>query len=176
MKSFFVLISTFALAFPLGSAATIISPARPFPPLPPPPPPPEEPDVEQYKAKFAFEGQPGEMTLKKDDIVELVEKTDNGWWLVKMNGSEGWAPNNYLELVPPKPKARPAAAPPPPPPLHFLAAAVSFLLFSSFLVFLWCLRYGGPRSRAMYDTRVAGKYTHARMPRSLSHYAMIATL
>jgi myosin-1 len=49
------------------------------------------------------------MTLKKDDIVELVEKDDNGWWLVKKDGAEGWAPNNYLELVPPH------SAPPPPP-------------------------------------------------------------
>ena len=56
------------------------------------------------------------MTLKKDDIVELVEKDNNGWWLVKMDGKEGWAPNNYLELVPPKPKAAPAPPPPPPPP------------------------------------------------------------
>ena len=53
------------------------------------------------------------MSLEKDDIVELVEKDNNGWWLVKKNGVEAWAPNNYLELVPPKPKA---AAPPPPPP------------------------------------------------------------
>ena len=30
----------------------------------PPPPPPAEPDKELYKAKFAFEGQAGEMTLK----------------------------------------------------------------------------------------------------------------
>ena len=64
-----------------------------------------------YKAKFAFEGQEGEMTLAKDDLVELVEKDDNGWWLVKKNGIEGWAPNNYLELVPPSTHA----APPPPP-------------------------------------------------------------
>lgn len=56
------------------------------------------------------------MSLKKDDIVEIVEKEDNGWWLVKKNGVEGWAPNNYLELVPPKPKAHHAAPPPPPPP------------------------------------------------------------
>ncbi|KAF4611758.1 hypothetical protein D9613_004241 [Agrocybe pediades] len=79
--------------------------------LPPPPPPPAQPQVPQYRAKFAFEGQEGEMSLAKDDIVELVEKDDNGWWLVKKNGVEGWAPNNYLELVPPA-----AAAPPPPPP------------------------------------------------------------
>ena len=56
------------------------------------------------------------MTLMKDDVVELVEKTDNGWWLVKKNGVEGWAPNNYLVLVPPQPKTTPAPPPPPPPP------------------------------------------------------------
>jgi len=56
------------------------------------------------------------MSLTKDDVVELVEKTDNGWWLVKKDGAEGWAPNNYLVLVPPKPKATPAPPPPPPPP------------------------------------------------------------
>ncbi|KLO15040.1 hypothetical protein SCHPADRAFT_996148 [Schizopora paradoxa] len=89
------------------------------PPPPPsrnvaPPPPPPEPDVEMYRAKFAFEGQEGEMSLKKDDEVELVEKDDNGWWMVKKGGVEGWAPSNYLELVPPKPKAAPAPPPPPP--------------------------------------------------------------
>lgn len=56
------------------------------------------------------------MSLKKDDLVELVEKDDNGWWLVKKGNAEGWAPNNYLELVPPKPKPAAHHAPPPPPP------------------------------------------------------------
>ncbi|KAG5647725.1 class II myosin [Asterophora parasitica] len=81
----------------------------------PPPPPPAKPAVPSYRAKFAFTGQEGEMSLEKDDIVELVEKDDNGWWLVKKAGTEGWAPNNYLELVPPK-AAAPAAPPPPPRP------------------------------------------------------------
>ncbi|KAN0100376.1 P-loop containing nucleoside triphosphate hydrolase protein [Tylopilus felleus] len=113
---------------PLGKPAlntvkptTTPAPAPPPPPArnPAPPPPPEEPDVELYRAKFAFQGQEGEMLLQKDDIVELVEKDNNGWWLVKKNGEEGWAPNNYLELVPKKPRAPPAAPPPParrPPP------------------------------------------------------------
>lgn len=78
-----------------------------------PPPPAAEPDMPMYKAKFAFEGQEGEMKLVKDGLYELVEKDDNGWWLIKHGDEEGWAPNNYLELVPPKPKA--AVAPPPPP-------------------------------------------------------------
>ncbi|KAG1754947.1 P-loop containing nucleoside triphosphate hydrolase protein [Suillus paluster] len=95
---------------------------------PPPPPPPKEPDVELYKAKFAFEGQEGEISLKKDDTVELVEKDDNGWWLVRKDGQQGWAPNNYLELVPPKAKAVPAARPPParpPPPAHATPTPIS---------------------------------------------------
>jgi len=104
-----------ASATPVNTSAakSKVPPAPPrnnAPPPPPPPPPPAQPQVPQYRAKFAFEGQEGEMSLAKDDIVELVEKDDNGWWLVKKNGVEGWAPNNYLELVPP------AAAPPPPPP------------------------------------------------------------
>ena len=77
-----------------------------------PPPPQKQPEVPTYRAKFAFEGQEGEMSLKKDDIVELVEKDDNGWWLVKLDGAEGWAPNNYLELVPQSAPPPPAAPPP----------------------------------------------------------------
>lgn len=103
-------------------------PTRNSVPSPPPPPPPKAPEAEVYKAKFAFEGQEGEISLKKDDTVELVEKDDNGWWLVRKDGQEGWAPNNYLELVPPKPKAAPAARsppprPPPPPSVPLVAVA-----------------------------------------------------
>ncbi|KAJ7597439.1 P-loop containing nucleoside triphosphate hydrolase protein [Mycena floridula] len=78
----------------------------------PPPPPPAAPSVPIYKAKYTFEAQEGEMALQKDDLLELVEQGDDGWWLVKKDGVEGWAPHNYLELVPPK--AAPAAPPPPP--------------------------------------------------------------
>ena len=60
----------------------------------------------------------GEMALVKDELVELVQKDANGWFLVRKNGVEGWAPNNYLQEVapPPKPRApppRPAAPPKP---------------------------------------------------------------
>ncbi|BGP30876.1 class II myosin [Rhodotorula toruloides] len=80
---------------------------------PAPPPPPPEPEVEHYKALFTFEtDQPGELPLKKDDILEVVTKDDGGWWLIKKGSQEGWAPSNYLQLIPPKPK--PAAPPPAP--------------------------------------------------------------
>ncbi|KAJ7654816.1 P-loop containing nucleoside triphosphate hydrolase protein [Mycena rosella] len=82
----------------------------PPPPPPPPPPPKAEPAVPLYRAKFDFAGEEGEMSLAKDDLVELLEQDDNGWWLVKKGAVQGWAPNNYLELAPA------AAAPAPPPP------------------------------------------------------------
>ncbi|KAF8481322.1 P-loop containing nucleoside triphosphate hydrolase protein [Russula ochroleuca] len=113
----------------LPSGSSVVKPAassasRGPPRLPgrdrPPPSVPEEPDVPMYRAKYAFEGQPGELSLVKDDLVELAEKDDNGWWLVKKGTEEGWAPSNYLELVPSKPKAAPAPPPvarrPPAPP------------------------------------------------------------
>lgn len=57
------------------------------------------------------------MALVKDELVELVQKDANGWFLVRKGGVEGWAPNNYLqEVAPPKPRApppRPAAPPKP---------------------------------------------------------------
>ncbi|GAA6000111.1 class I myosin [Rhodotorula paludigena] len=85
-----------------------------------PPPPvrapvaaPAEPEVEKWKALFAFEtDQPGELPLAKDELVEVVTKDDGGWWLIKKGTQEGWAPSNYLQVVPPKPK--PAAPPPAP--------------------------------------------------------------
>ena len=52
------------------------------------------------------------MSLKKDDVVELIEKDDNGWWLIRMNGVEGWAPNSYLELAPQTAPPLPVAPPP----------------------------------------------------------------
>ncbi|KAI5997960.1 myosin class I heavy chain [Pisolithus albus] len=103
-----------------GTDAIVAPPVAKAPSSPAPAPPAqEEPAVERYRAKFAFEGQEGEMSFKKDDVVELVEKDENGWWLVRKDGQEGWAPNNYLELVPRKPKSAPLAPPPParrPPP------------------------------------------------------------
>lgn len=32
-----------------------------------------------YKALYNFSGQEGELSLMKDELVELVDKDDNGW-------------------------------------------------------------------------------------------------
>ncbi|KAJ3855257.1 P-loop containing nucleoside triphosphate hydrolase protein [Lentinula lateritia] len=89
---------------PIPASTNGVARAAPAPPRasvpPPPPPPPVHPAAELYKAKYAFNGEEGEMSLKKDDIVEVISKEgDNGWWLVKKD-------------VPP---TAPLAAPKPPP-------------------------------------------------------------
>ena len=57
------------------------------------PPAPAKP---RWKVLYAFEStQAGEMALVKDEVVDVVQKDDDGsgWWLVKKNGVEGWAPS-----------------------------------------------------------------------------------
>ncbi|CAE6450288.1 unnamed protein product [Rhizoctonia solani] len=52
-------------------------PARSVAP-PPPPPPATEPEVPTVKVLYDFAGQPGEMSLAKGEILELVEKDKDG--------------------------------------------------------------------------------------------------
>lgn len=75
------------------------------------PPPPPAPTNPMYRAKYTFEGQSGEVSLLKDDVVELIDKVDQDWWLVKKGSEQGWAPHKYLEPVPAQ-----QSTPPPPPP------------------------------------------------------------
>ncbi|KAI8369799.1 P-loop containing nucleoside triphosphate hydrolase protein [Choanephora cucurbitarum] len=93
-------------------------------PPPPPPPPASAPTLPQYKAIYPFQSQQaGEIAFEKDDILEIVEKDDNGWWLARKNGVEGWVPHNYLEeYVPPPPPA--ARSTPPPPPTRRAAPSI----------------------------------------------------
>ncbi|GHJ90026.1 hypothetical protein NliqN6_6428 [Naganishia liquefaciens] len=92
--------------------------ARAAPPPPPPPPvAPSRPAKDMYKAIYNFQGQEGELNLTKGEMIDVKQKDDNGWWLCvrESSGEEGWAPSNYLKLVP-RPKPAAAAPPPPPPP------------------------------------------------------------
>ncbi|CEH17465.1 myosin class i heavy chain [Ceraceosorus bombacis] len=93
-----------------GSSNRAAAPKRASVAAPPPPP-----AVPKYLVLYAFDtDQDGEMSLAKDEEVEVTQKEENGWWLVKKNGIEGWAPSNYLELIKQAPK--PKVAPPPAPP------------------------------------------------------------
>ncbi|OBT56951.1 hypothetical protein VE04_03195 [Pseudogymnoascus sp. 24MN13] len=64
-------------------------------------------------AMYDFEGQSAnELSFKKDEVVDIVQKENNGWWLAKINGREGWAPSAYLKEETPPPPPRSPARPP----------------------------------------------------------------
>lgn len=108
---------------PAASVAAVPTPAPAPAPAPPasrgpppaPPPAPASQRLPRYRALYDFATvESGELPLTKGDIVELEDKEGNGWWLVKKGGAEGWAPADYLELVPettPKPRPPPPAKP-----------------------------------------------------------------
>ncbi|OAD08469.1 hypothetical protein MUCCIDRAFT_116620, partial [Mucor lusitanicus CBS 277.49] len=84
----------------------------PAPPIstPQPPAPAVPSKLPLYKAIYPFQPQEeGEVSFQKGDTMEIVEKDENGWWLARINGKDGWVPSNYLEEC-----AAPAPAPPPP--------------------------------------------------------------
>ncbi|CAF1671495.1 unnamed protein product [Rotaria magnacalcarata] len=40
-----------------------------------------------------------EMSLKQNDIVEVLDNTDNGWWLVNKGNQKGYVPATFLETT-----------------------------------------------------------------------------
>ncbi|WFD29654.1 class II myosin [Malassezia sp. CBS 17886] len=85
--------------------------AAPQPPPPAAPPSSMAASIPQYRALYDFATvESGELPLAKGDVVQLVDKEGNGWWLMRKNDVEGWAPADYLEHVP---AAAPPAAEPP---------------------------------------------------------------
>src|SRR5271170_627296 len=65
-----------------------------------------DPDkLEFYQALYDFVPQDPmvEMGLKKGDIVAVLQKLEGGWWRGrKRDGSVGFVPGNYLDIIPRK--------------------------------------------------------------------------
>ena len=76
-------------------------------------------------AKFAYTAsRDDELSLRKGDCVEILEKEGDGWWRGKVGGREGWFPANYVEEIS-------GASEPSPPPsdravVHRVVAMYSF--------------------------------------------------
>lgn len=59
----------------------------------------DEQVVERYQSVAAFSGSGrGEMTLRENEVVTVIEKNNTGWWLVaNSRGDHGFAPATFLE-------------------------------------------------------------------------------
>ncbi|XP_078509133.1 SH3 and PX domain-containing protein 2B isoform X3 [Lissotriton helveticus] len=57
---------------------------------------PEE--EEKYGVIYPYAARdPDEITLEKGAMVEVVQKNLEGWWKIRYQGQEGWAPASYLK-------------------------------------------------------------------------------
>ncbi|KAI9780028.1 MAG: class II myosin [Peltula sp. TS41687] len=95
------------------STSSIRAPPPPPPSAPPAPAPSKEPT---YRALYDFQGTSEiELQLQRDEIVIVLRKENNGWWLAKKPNSsvQGWAPSAYLKEETSLP-TRPALPPAPP--------------------------------------------------------------
>ena len=83
-------------------------PRRPDPPRPttggkkvPPPRPAASPLIKKNVAYVSVGDYVGEvdncLTFSEGDWVNVIEKNDDGWWFVEIDGSQGWAPSSFLE-------------------------------------------------------------------------------
>ncbi len=96
-------------------------PKRPGPPKPAPPgvkrPPPPKPyggpSVKKPNKSYVVVGDyVGEkescLTLSEGDWVEVLERNDDGWWFVELDGTQGWAPSSFLEEKSTAPDPKPS--------------------------------------------------------------------
>jgi hypothetical protein len=67
----------------------------------PPPPPPAasaDPTATTLFDYLPGEDQAGMLNLRKGDVVNVLNKDDSEWWLVRKDGVEGWVPATYVKM------------------------------------------------------------------------------
>lgn len=87
------------------------------PPPPPPAAPPAKPAKVMAKVLYDFAGQrENELSISAGDLIEIVQKENNGWWLAKTAEGQAWVPAAYVEeqAAAPAPPAKKPAPPAPP--------------------------------------------------------------
>lgn len=56
----------------------------------------------KYQASHSYQAEnTEEISFDRNDSIEVLEKDESGWWLVRVGTEEGWAPSNYIEEVKP---------------------------------------------------------------------------
>lgn len=64
------------------------------------------------RARFAFEGEEGELTLHDGDVVTLIECINDEWGRGSLNGITGLFPLNFVQRVRESPARNPTSEPP----------------------------------------------------------------
>jgi len=41
----------------------------------------------------------GEVAFREGDEVEVIQRSENGWWLVRTSEELGWGPSNFLQSL-----------------------------------------------------------------------------
>lgn len=56
--------------------------------------------ADSYKAVAAYKSKAkGEVSFNEGDAVEVIDKNATGWWFVRIDDQEGWAPSSYLDPI-----------------------------------------------------------------------------
>ena len=54
----------------------------------------------RYQAIYTYISQEkNEISINEGDIVEVLKRCSNGWWLLVSNNQLGWGPSNFLQPV-----------------------------------------------------------------------------
>lgn len=40
-----------------------------------------------------------ELSFRAGQVIEIIERSESGWWDAMINGERGWVPSNYLSPV-----------------------------------------------------------------------------
>jgi hypothetical protein len=55
-------------------------------------------EFQEYKAIDSYEAQgDGQVSFEEGDIIQVLDKIEDGWWFVAKGQEEGWVPCSYLE-------------------------------------------------------------------------------
>ncbi|EFX04431.1 myosin 1 myo5 [Grosmannia clavigera kw1407] len=107
-----------AASLPSHTRNTSSSSSARAPPPPPPAPPAAKPNKITAKVLYDFQGQKqNELSIHTGQIIDIVQKENNGWWLAKVGEQQAWVPAAYVEeqvaavpavsRAPPAPPRRP---------------------------------------------------------------------
>ncbi|KPP73477.1 hypothetical protein Z043_107439, partial [Scleropages formosus] len=61
----------------------------------------ELPNIGKCKALYDFiSDREDELNIKEGDLLDILEKNDNGWWYGSLNSQKGYFPSTYVEELP----------------------------------------------------------------------------